>query len=54
LSTANINVTGAQGSSGSPLTVRVTYPYTFQVLPNFVAGFTGPMNLTAITEMLME
>jgi Flp pilus assembly protein TadG len=54
LSTVNINVTGAQGSSGSPLNVSVIYPYTFQVLPSFVAGFTGPMNLTATTEMLME
>jgi len=54
LSTVNINVTGAQGTSGTPLTVSVTYPYVFQVLPNFVAGFTGPMNLTANTIMLME
>jgi Flp pilus assembly protein TadG len=54
LSMANINVTGAQGTSGTPLTVSVTYPYTFQVLPNFVAGFTGPMNITANTIMLME
>ena len=50
----NINVTGAQGTSGAPLTVSVTYPYTFQVLPNFVSGFTGAMNLTANTVMLME
>ena len=50
----NINVTGAQGTSGTPLTVSVTYPYTFQVLPNFVSGFTGAMNLTANTVMLME
>ncbi|MFW6122729.1 MAG: TadE/TadG family type IV pilus assembly protein [Thermodesulfobacteriota bacterium] len=50
----NINVTGAQGDSGTPLTVNVSYPYNFQVLPNFVAGFTGPLNLTANTIMLME
>ena len=52
--TANINVTGAQSSSGNPLSVTVTYPYQFQVLPNFVANFTGSPNLTANTVMLME
>lgn len=50
----NINVSGAQGTSGSALTVRVSYPYTFQVLPSFVSGVTGPLNLTADTVMLME
>lgn len=54
MDTVNINVTGAQGLSGTPLTVSVTYPYTFQVLPNFVSGLTGPLNLTANTVMLME
>ena len=54
LDSVNINVIGAQGTSGTPLTVSVTYPYTFQVLPNFVSGFTGAMNLTANTVMLME
>lgn len=52
--TATINVTGAGGNSGNPLTVTVTYPYTFQVLPNFVSGLTGSLNLTANTVMLME
>lgn len=52
--TASINVTGAQGASGSPLSVTVTYPYNFQVLPNFVCGLAGPLNLTANTVMLME
>jgi Flp pilus assembly protein TadG len=51
---ATINVTGAQGASGNPLSVTVTYPYNFQVLPNFVAGLTGSMNLSANTVMLME
>jgi Flp pilus assembly protein TadG len=54
LDSVHINVIGAQGTSGTPLTVSVTYPYTFQVLPNFVSGFTGAMNLTANTVMLME
>lgn len=51
---ATINVTGAQGASGNPLQVTVTYPYNFQVLPNFVAGLTGSLNLNANTVMLME
>lgn len=49
-----ISVTGEGGSSGSSLSVTVTYPYTFQVLPNFVQGFAGTMSLTANTLMLME
>jgi Flp pilus assembly protein TadG len=52
--TATINVTGAGGASGSALTVAVTYPYTFQVLPNFVSSLAGTLNLTANTVMLME
>jgi len=52
--TANIDVTGAQGSSGNPLGVTVTYPYHFEVLPNFITDFTGSPNLTANTVMLME
>ena len=52
--TANINVTGAQGSSGSPLSVTVAYPYHFEVLPNFITDFTGSPDLTANTVMLME
>lgn len=52
--TATINVTGAGGASGTSLTVAVTYPYTFQVLPSFVSGLTGTMNLTANSVMLME
>jgi len=52
--TPTINVTGAGGNSGSALTVSVTYPYNFQVLPHFVSSFTGTINLTANTVMLME
>ncbi len=52
--TATINVTGAGGNSGASLQVTVTYPYHFTVLPNFVSGLTGTMNLTANTIMLME
>lgn len=42
------------GASGSPLTVQVVYNYSFQVLPEFVCGLVGPINLTAETVMLME
>ena len=52
--TATINVTGAGGNSGASLQVTMTYPYQFQVLPNFVTGLTGTMNLNANTIMLME
>jgi hypothetical protein len=57
--TTNINVTGAGGASGSSLTVSVTYPYTFQILPQFFLSFfdstlAGTVNLKANTVMLME
>jgi len=47
-------VVGAGGPSGAPLSVNVTYIYTFQVLPSFVQGLTGSFTLTAETVMLME
>ncbi len=40
--TASINVTGAGGATGSTLTVSVSYPYTFQVLPQFFSSFLIP------------
>jgi len=49
-----VNVTGEGGPSGSALSVTVTYPYNFQVLPNFVQGLTGTINLNTNTVMLME
>jgi len=42
------------GTSGAPLTVRVEYSYSFQVLPRFVQNLVGPVNLTTETVMLME
>ena len=42
------------GTSGAPLTVRVEYSYSFQVLPRFVQNLVGPLNLTTETVMLME
>ncbi len=52
--TATKNVTGAGGASGSQLSVSVSYPYHFQVLPNFVSGLAGTMTLRSNTIMLME
>lgn len=40
--------------AGDPLTVTVSYPYQFLVLPNFVTALTGPINLAATTVMRME
>jgi hypothetical protein len=45
---------GCGGVSGEPLTVRVAYQYDFLVLPGFVAGLTGGINLVAETVMRME
>jgi Flp pilus assembly protein TadG len=57
--TASIDVTGAGGTNGSQLTVMVSYPYTFEVLPGFFANFfdstmAGSVTLRAKTVMLME
>ncbi|NIS71312.1 MAG: pilus assembly protein [Proteobacteria bacterium] len=49
-----IATAGVGGSSGEPLTVRVTYLYDFLVLPNFVSDLTGGINLVAQTVMRME
>jgi Flp pilus assembly protein TadG len=54
LTAGDIQVTGAGGPEGSPLTVRVNYQYTYLVIPNFVAAITGPLNLAAETVMRME
>lgn len=39
---------------GDDLTVHVQYPYTFLLLPNFVSGLTGTLNLSAETVMRYE
>ncbi len=41
-------------ASGDPLTVQVSYQYNFLVLPAFISGFVGGMNLHAQTVMRME
>jgi Flp pilus assembly protein TadG len=51
---ASVSVAGAQGASGSDLTVSVAYPYTFLVLPNFAAGLSDDLNLGATTVMKLE
>jgi Flp pilus assembly protein TadG len=52
--TATVQVTPSGVSPGGQLTVQVTYPYTFLVLPNFVLGLAGQINLEAITVMRYE
>ena len=39
---------------GSDLTVKVVYPYSFLVFPNFAQGFGSVINLSAETTMLLE
>lgn len=51
---ADISVTGAGGSYPSALTVTVNYPYSFSVLPNFIAGFSKDITLSATTVMRHE
>lgn len=41
-------------NAGDPLTVTVNFSYQFLVLPNFVSGLTGPLNLQATTTMRCE
>jgi Flp pilus assembly protein TadG len=47
-------VSGQCDAAGDPLTVNVTYPYKFLVLPNFVTSLTGTINVAAQTIMRCE
>ncbi|HSB34471.1 MAG TPA: TadE/TadG family type IV pilus assembly protein [Nitrospirota bacterium] len=47
-------VTGNCAVAGSALTVAVSYPYSFLVLPNFVQGLSGAITLNATTVMNCE
>jgi Flp pilus assembly protein TadG len=38
----------------SPLQVRVSYPYKFMVLPNFLTGQSGTITLNSTTVMIFE
>ncbi|HEY7493318.1 MAG TPA: TadE/TadG family type IV pilus assembly protein [Candidatus Tectomicrobia bacterium] len=49
-----ISVTGAQGNSGTDLTVRVDLPYRFVILPGFLEGFVSNITLRAATTMKHE
>ena len=49
-----VNVTGAQGSSGADLTVRVNVPYRFVILPGFIDDFVSDITLRATTVMKHE
>lgn len=51
---ATITVTGAQGASGSNLTVQLDYPYSFTVLPKLIPGFIQNITTTAKTVMQLE
>lgn len=57
-SAVNVSIqrAGAGGgtASGDTLTVRVTYPYTFLVLPNFITSLGPQLSLSATTVMRME
>jgi Flp pilus assembly protein TadG len=50
-----VTTVGWGGASfGDDLTVNVSFSYSFLVLPQFVSGVTGPINLTATTVMKLE
>jgi Flp pilus assembly protein TadG len=51
-----VGFTGATVTAtlGDPLSVKVDYSYRFMALPDFIAGFTGTLNLSADTTMRME
>ncbi len=49
-----ITVTGAGGSSGTPLTVRVDYVYHFLGLPRFLAGLCDSLTLSAESVKRLE
>jgi Flp pilus assembly protein TadG len=51
---ATVSVSGAQGAPGTDLTVSVTYPYNFLVLPNFAVGLGSNLNLNGTTVMKLE
>jgi Flp pilus assembly protein TadG len=47
-------ITGNCTVPGNSLTVTVTYPYSFLVLPNFISGLTGGITLNGVTLMRCE
>lgn len=53
-STWETTVPGTCTAAGAPLTVTVTYPYRFLVLPNFITSLASPLTLGATTTMRCE
>ncbi|KVA09668.1 hypothetical protein WI42_24250 [Burkholderia ubonensis] len=53
-SSANVTVTGAQGSLGSPLTVTVSYKFVPLVLGKAISPILGPLTISATTTMNNE
>lgn len=49
-----VNVLFAGQDTGDPLTIRVSYTYTFLVFPKFVTDLSGGIALTAETVMRYE
>ena len=47
-------VSGPCTNAGDTITVSVTYPYDFLVLPNFITTLAGPIGLSAVTTMRCE
>ncbi len=54
LTGATITVSGAGGVQGTPLSVRVDYPYEYVVLSHLIGLFAGPLTLSAETVMVLE
>ena len=52
--TSCVDVTGAQGNSGTNLTVRVDVPYRFVILPGFIDDFVSDITLRSATTMKHE
>jgi Flp pilus assembly protein TadG len=53
LTRSDVSVIGAQGASGSPLAVTVTYPYEHLVISRLIPSI-GSITLSATTVMRME
>ena len=53
-SLVSTNIARSGTGAGDELTVTVSYHYDFLVLPNFIASFTGGVNLDARTVMSLE
>jgi Flp pilus assembly protein TadG len=51
---ASTSVSGQCNNAGDAITVSVTYPYNFLIIPNLIQGLTGPINLSAVTVMRCE